>query len=110
MKMNGWKRIGIIASIVWAISAWFYTDNMELHRDIDMNYQVYEACAQAAGNDAAKETACFNAQMAAAERDVKYEHEAATGMALLPLPFAWGFAYLALFVTRWIKRGFQGAQ
>ncbi len=31
---------------------------------------------------------------------------AAIVVALVPVPFGWGFAYLALFLVGWIKRGF----
>ena len=35
-----------------------------------------------------------------------YEHDAAF-RAVAPVPLAWGFAYLVLFLVRWVKRGFQ---
>jgi hypothetical protein len=31
---------------------------------------------------------------------------AAIVVALVPVPFGWGFAYLGLFLVRWVRRGF----
>jgi len=39
-----------------------------------------------------------------------YERLDAVLMAVVPVPFAWGFAYLALFLRRWIMRGFRARQ
>ena len=41
-----------------------------------------------------------------AERALKREWIRAGVVAIVPVPFAWGFVYLILFLVRWVKRGF----
>jgi hypothetical protein len=72
MKLNGWKRIGIIASVVWILGAGVYTYDSEMDRANDYITSTFLNCESnwvGAGD-------------------------------------AWGFAYLVLFIVRWVKRGF----
>jgi hypothetical protein len=44
MRLNGWQRIGIVASVIWAIGAPIYMDN-EAQRDANDRFgQVYGSC------------------------------------------------------------------
>jgi hypothetical protein len=51
MRLNGWQRIGIAASIVWALGAPIYMDSAAL-RDADERWGwVYDSCRDVASND-----------------------------------------------------------
>jgi hypothetical protein len=44
VRLNGWQRVGIAASVVWAIGAPIYMDNAAL-RDADKWWGlVYDSC------------------------------------------------------------------
>jgi hypothetical protein len=138
MKINGWKRIGIIASVIWVIGAWvtavivlgdqdlkrhafYYGECAKIRDEMDQSARV--ECERKAGlSDTAT---AFNDCMEAyrqkhrdtcgtptqdIEREGSEEREMATFLAFVPVPFAWGFVYLVIFLVRWVKRGFTGAR
>ncbi len=51
MRLNGWQRIGIVASVIWAIGAPIYKDN-EAQRAADESfYRSYDSCRDVPSND-----------------------------------------------------------
>ena len=68
-----------------------------------MAIAIEEACVGARRAPQQKCDAEMNAQVM---RDLPGEREESAIVALVPIPLAWGFCYLALFLVRWIKRGF----
>jgi hypothetical protein len=79
-QLRGWKRIGIIASVVWILGAGSFT-----------------ACAVLIPNfHRAGSLTSTVAQVIFAEFVV-----------LVPVPLGWGFASLILFLVYWVKRGFS---
>lgn len=126
VKLTGWKRIGIIASVVWILGAGLYTYVTEMDKlsqfsgfslnqcdelvrsDIDRcgkDGQIDKQCEELAWkrwrkcNDEALDyipkVAAPNARLVGAI------------VAFVPVPLGWGFAYLVLFLVRWVKRGFM---
>ena len=107
MKLNGWKRIGVIASAVWIIGAGYstlvVTENsaMKFHNALVQQCmappndwgEIYKSCLKNADD--------YTMEMLPSERT-----EAAL-VAFVPVPLGWGFTYLVLFLVRWIKRGFS---
>jgi hypothetical protein len=115
IKLNGWKRLGILASIIWAIGAFCYTFSTEQRGDISMEVAIETSCdAVAVGAPAyiidAVTQKCMDEGRARGARMLPLEKEDAAIVALVPVPFAWGFVYLALFLTRWVKHGFAQAK
>jgi hypothetical protein len=133
MKINGWKRIGIIASVIWVIGAGMFTLNVLGKKASDSYAFWYGECmkvrddaAQSARERCSKqldESACNDIydkehpdNCAATTPDayrpevVSAQWTAAAVVGFLPIPFAWGFVYLAVFLVRWVKRGFTGAR
>jgi hypothetical protein len=134
MKLNGWERIGIIASVAWVVGAGvctlnvlndaylkrnaFYYSECAAIRD-EGNYNARVRCANGDGSisfneclDAYKQQhpdICSNRAQENIPSEVSNERAGAAFVAFVPLPFAWGFLYLVLFLVRWIKRGFQEA-
>jgi len=138
MKLNGWKRIGIIASFVWMTGACVYTFRALSYQDLKTAQFFYSQCAKTRneGSQNARENCwhkseippmidssrVFNQCMedydathpdrCSADSE-KYavnalpgERIAAALAAIVPVPFAWGLAYLVLFLVGWVKRGF----
>ena len=104
-KLNGWKRIGIIVSVVWILCADIYTYNAV------ENSVVENASAQTINCEKA------NGWIGSAECDKRstdylaaYKHDAlmtSASAAFVPVPLVWGFVYLVLFFVAWVKRGFM---
>jgi hypothetical protein len=110
MKLNGWKRIGIIASVVWILGAGEYTCDSEydhasfsiasthfacesvLTTDPIAHEKQVERCDKIADESFA--SALTNARLAGAL------------VAFVPVPLGWGFTYLVIFLVRWVRRGF----
>lgn len=105
MKLNGWKRIGIVASIIWAAGAYVYTFEAHDKADLWVSSELTQNCI-AAHQGADPDNKCFTEGEQNYERMVPGEREEAALDALAPIPLGWGLAYLALFIFLWIKRGF----
>lgn len=111
MKLNGWTRLGIIASVLWTPAAWVHTFDSEADRASASIASTHVACDDSlAGGPGDARTKGFNEcnkqaddSLALALTNARLD---ATFVALVPVPLAWGFAYLALFLVRWVKRGF----
>lgn len=102
-KLNGWKRIGIIASVVWILGAGIYTfvsikDDDVKYAQTQRKYCLAEALISGECN---KREADYLASVA------YVPIEAAVSVALIPVPLGWGFVYLVLFLVRWVTRGFM---
>lgn len=110
MKLNGWKRIGIVASVVWAIGGYFH----EFHSVYDGALETYSTinthCTERA-NDGASTTKdeCDREFELSLNETYHDAREAGIFAALVPIPLAWGAVYFALFLGRWVKRGFVPA-
>jgi hypothetical protein len=105
LKLNGWQRIGIIASVLWVICGFFYTFSVEEKSLGQLNADIHAPCFESAHDDAAWKV-CEDAMMKQAMSDLHFERTLATVVAFVPIPLAWGFVYLVLFLVRWIRRGF----
>jgi hypothetical protein len=110
-KLNGWKRIGIIASVLWIPGAWVHTFDSETDRASASIASTQVACdSSLAGKTGDAWTKGFNEcdrqaddSLALALANARLE---ATFVALVPVPLGWGFTYLVLFLVKWVKRGF----
>ena len=109
-KLNGWKRIGIIASVLWILGAGEYTYSSKLDRADDLIASTLLACeSNWVGVGDAYEKHVHECQkiaddsFALALTNARLEGALA---AFVPVPLGWGFAHLVLFLVRWVKRGF----
>ena len=111
-KINGWKRIGIIASLVWIIGAYLYAYSSAISKRSEDISSVHVTCdADLTGKTGDAYTNGFkecNKQaddsLSLAIRDARLDGVLA---ALVPVPLGWGFAYLVLFTAGWVRRGFM---
>ena len=111
MKLNGWQRLGIIASVVWILVAWVHTydsENDSASKAIASNQVTCDGNLAGKTGDAwqkgldecnKRADESLTQAMAGARVD-------AAIVALVPVPLGWGLAYLVLFLVRWVKRGF----
>jgi len=112
-KLNGWNRIGIIASAVWIAGAGIYTYDSETERAsraIAAEHVVCDSHLPDWGADEKPYEAAFRACDKHAEDSlslaIRNARLSAALFAFVPVPLGWGFTYLVLFLVRWVKRGF----
>jgi hypothetical protein len=104
-KVNGWKRIGIIASVVRILGSGAQTLNVVENDLTKTASELMLSCEEAQNGRGSAE--CDR-------RSFDYLAETNKGLwievaavALIPVPLGWGFTYLVLFLVRWVKRGFN---
>ena len=142
MKIKGWQRMGIIASVIWILGAGLYTLSRLSDKDIKTAGFFYSQCASTRDESnqvhrlecekkserafAVNMTAVFSKCMAPYDKEfwqtdakctkesedyavnaIPSERLGAAIVAFGPVPVAWGGAYLVIFLTRWVKRGFE---
>lgn len=111
-KLNGWKRIGTIASVVWIIGAGVHTYDSEIDRASGFIASTHVECdSNLAGKTGDAWTTSFNECNKRADDSLALAltnaRLAGALVAFVPVPMGWGFAYLVLFLVRWVKRGFM---
>jgi hypothetical protein len=112
MNLNGWKRLGTIASVIWVLDAGAYTYTKELDENSKLIANSHVACDENLAGKTGKEwtkglDACnkeANDSLASLYPGARLD---AAIVAFVPVPLFWGFAYLILFLWRWVKRGFK---
>jgi hypothetical protein len=108
MRLNGWQRVGIVLSVLWALGVWVYMD------------AIGEQAAQKAMTD--WNNVCTERKLTQNELDLKscidtavklaeYKRADWSGVplitALVPIPVVWLLVYIVVWTMRWIRRGFQ---
>lgn len=106
VRLNGWHRLGIVASIIWFFAAGIYAYNAEEKSILDSGNVLIQACIDEHHGDDPNNM-CLKMGEDRAVALMSREWLAGGFVALVPLPLAWGFVYLVLFVVRWVKRGFE---
>ena len=112
VKVNGWKRVGIIASVVWILGAGAHTYDSDIDNASNVIASTHVACdSNLAGKTGNAWTIGFNeCNKLAHDSLAEATTDAWLGAALfafVPVPLGWGFTYLVLFLVRWVKRGFM---
>lgn len=104
MTLNGWQRLGVIASIGWILGAGAYTHGSVLTSFASVGSDMESACEEV------RSSGDWNVcrQEFADEIDLGNREgwKAAALVSFAPVPLGWGFAFLILFLVRWVKRGF----
>jgi hypothetical protein len=104
-KVNGWKRIGIIASVVWILGSGAQTLNV-VEKDLIKTASGFTlSCEEAQNWKGSAECDRLSTDYLAETNKSLWIEVAA--VALIPVPLGWGFTYLVLFLVRWVKRGFN---
>jgi hypothetical protein len=121
MHLNGWQRIGIVASVLWAIGGGFWGNNIRIHEG-DWVWQEYQFCIehadakaensasslQAASEDVAKKLdACDKARDKSWPAAISYHWVYGAFFGLVPILLGWLTAYGIIALLRWIRAGFK---
>lgn len=120
--MNGWQRIGIVVSVIWAIGGGFSGYYIGYHEagDFDRDFQQCRAGAQYWYQNQYHGTSRYTTDDLIRNLGkckaayVKANNESnSTGslyallLALLPIPFGWLAVYKSVRLFRWIREGFE---
>jgi hypothetical protein len=105
MRLNGWQRIGIVCSGVWALFAVGYVRVIDSGRAFDTYGLMLRLCIE--GRRAAERASCD--QPAVNDMNRAFEGEALRMalVAVVPVVLVWILVYFGLWLTRWIRAGFK---
>lgn len=105
MRLNGWQRIGIVASVVWTIGAPIYMDHAAQQEAGDAFDLSYRACRDVPSNDPDE---CFQRANRAYNTVPRYPLLSANAAvaALVPVGLGWLLVYALVYLVRWIRAGF----
>ena len=105
MTLDGWKRLGIIVSVVWVLSAGICTLIVVQNADIKTASGLTLSCEEARNWRGSAECDKRSTDYLA---EVGHDEWIETAIvAFVPVPLGWGFVYLVLFLANWVKRGFM---
>ena len=111
MKLSGWKRLGIVASVVWAIGGYFYTFQDVFGSSQGLYDTIEQDCLQRASNSGLEgaSSKCEEEFTQSLHESMVSAREAGAFAALVPIPLVWGGVYFGMFLFRWVRRGFPAA-
>jgi hypothetical protein len=122
--LSGWQRIGIVASVVWAIGGGFwgyyigYHEGGDFGRDYKQcragaqnwyqNQNLYKGTPRYTTGDLIKDLGKCQSEYASANRAANSTGSLyAALLAFLPIPLGWFAAYKSIALLRWIREGFE---
>lgn len=104
MRFNGWQRLGVVVSIVWAIGGAIYQRTADVNRAADTAALFTGVCQHA---HPANPDRCSGKY----EQTFRLWLEGSWGnvaaMALGPVLLGWVIVYLVIRVVRWVGAGFR---
>ena len=104
MKLNGWRRIGVIVSIIWAIGAAFFERKRQVDSVNELLVTQLNHCSPAFTDE------CFNLAHKLHSDLIAFGSLRVADIlfvSLGPILVGWLTAYLAIKVFFWVKTGFQ---
>jgi hypothetical protein len=101
--LNGWQRIGIVLSVVWAIGGGLWGNSVAIRDGSAPAIMRYESCISVPNYDSDGCSQALDKDYAAGVAGHWY---AAAAVGLVPIPIAWLLAYALIGLVRWIRRGF----
>jgi hypothetical protein len=106
MRLGGWQRIGIVASLIWVIGAGFYQHQSDVDEAASEALSVQQRCTIAYAN-AAAEGKCGQVALAMQDLYMTKDLKNVVFVALLPILPVWLLAYGVSGIFRWIRAGFR---
>ena len=103
LRLNGWQRIGVVASVLWAIGGAYWGNNIRLHEG-DWVLENYSACLHAPHSDWAECEKKLDKDWPAA---ISGRGLYAAFVGLVPIPLGWLMVYGIVALARWIRTGFN---
>ena len=103
MRLNGWQRIGVIASAVWGIAGWLIGNSIGLHGG-DLAESEFADCI---ASPITTGDACLAHFRTAYAAGIDGHWLTAAFWAVIPILLGWLAAWAIVGLTRWGRRGFQ---
>jgi hypothetical protein len=106
MRLNGWQRIGIVASVIWAIGAPIYMDHAAQREASDRFSESYESCRAFPTIDPNR---CFEQASRLYDNVQRYTFSTpeTAVVAFVPIVLGWLGVYALVYLVRWIRAGFK---
>jgi hypothetical protein len=101
MNLNGWQRLGVVASVVWAPIGFFGGNSIGIHEG-DPAVASLKACMER-GEDWKLCQGVFSNEYAI---ETQYHWLYGAMMTVLPIIFAWLLVWVGTKVFRWVRVGF----
>lgn len=106
MTLNRWQRIGVVLSVVWALGAGIYSRSSDVNDAMAIAGLSYQICTEAeASRSNFNFDDCSKKMSESTALLLSGSWGNAAFIALVPIPFWWGFVYFLLRVYRWVKEG-----
>lgn len=103
MRLNGWQRIGVIASGAWGVVGFVIGDSIGMHGG-DLAQDEFSDCLASPSGDYDACLAHFKVAYAAG---IDGHWLTAALWALVPILFGWLAAWTIVALVRWVRRGFN---
>jgi hypothetical protein len=97
-RLNGWQRIGIVLSVVWAIVGGLWG----MKQAVAPAWRQFNACMSLPNVDVKVSEEIKNEDLAAIQ-----PWSTAAIVGLVPIPIVWLIAYALVAIVRWIRAGFK---
>lgn len=104
MRINGWQRVGVVLSILWAIGAAIYVRSAQVQHADSLFQMKFSACLN---EQSANVEACSNKVSLQNAMDVTAYWPDVAFFAFAPVIAGWLVACIALRIFRWVKVGFS---
>jgi|SRR5271169_2928192 len=106
--LNGWQRVGILASVLWVIGGGIAVRNADLRSASSMYRLTDQICTEAEHKRPNYDLSiCSKKADEAFETMLKGSWGNVALVSFLPLPLGWLMAYLVIGIWGWVKRGFK---
>ena len=102
MRLNGWKRIGIVLSCLWFPIGFFWANLLWIDENGGPWVDLYKSCLKLSPQDCTKCQANFDRNYTEA---VSGHWWAAIAGAVIPILLGWLLVWAAVKICRWIQAG-----
>jgi hypothetical protein len=116
MRLSGWQRIGVVASILWFIVGGFLGNKAALDDAGTKTSAQLDLCVTANkirfgeyGPYDQVWTPCWNEHTTNYMRNAEGHWWVALAAAVVPIPIGWLLGWAILSTGRWIRGGFRGS-
>ena len=104
MRVNGWQRVGVVLSVLWAIGAAIYIRSAQVQNANSLFQMKFSACLN---EKSATIEACSNKVSLQNAMNVTTYWPDVAFFAFSPVIAGWLVAYIALKTFRWVNVGFS---
>lgn len=107
MRLSGWQRLGIIASVIYFVGTFLHDLNGRSNVAMDLAGYARDRCMKESPAGPNPYEKCQKVWHEDFEQMKQGNLGLAAITAITPIPFAWLFAWIARGLYRWVRRGFQ---